>query len=137
MIELLITIGLIGVLTSAMIIIINPVGHLQKSRDGVRKSDLRQIQAALELYRADQGSYPPTLRLATCGGALAEGAVTYMPKIPCDPLSPGTTSYAYTAGGSNFSYTIRACLEYANDPQKDPTSVGCTSPRVSYTLQNP
>ena len=56
LIELLVAISIIGVLSSFLLA--NFVGIRQRARDGVRKSDLRQIQSALELYRSDQSKYP-------------------------------------------------------------------------------
>ena len=55
LIELLVAIGIIGILASFLLA--NFVGVRQRARDGVRKSDLRQMQSALEMYRADQGQY--------------------------------------------------------------------------------
>lgn len=135
LIELLVVIGIIGILTSFLLA--NFVGVRQRARDGVRKSDLRQIQAALELYRSDQGSYPNP-SIPDCGNSLIGGAneVVYMRKIPCDPLN--STGYAYTSA-SGTTYSLVACLENGNDSQKDPTNTapcdGTTN--FSYTLQNP
>jgi len=64
LIELLIVIVIIGVL--ATLLMTNFVGVRQRGRDAQRKSDLRQIQAALELYRADVGQYPEALPV--CNG---------------------------------------------------------------------
>jgi len=136
LIELLVVIAIIGILSS--VLLANYVGVRQRSRDGVRKSDLRQIQAALELWRADAGEYPS---LPACGSSLTAGGVIYMKKIPCDP-SP-TSVYFYvgsnaTATGYN-TYSLTACLENANDSQKDsPTNALCAATtNTSYTLKNP
>jgi len=137
LIELLVAIGIIGILSSFLLS--NFVGMRQRARDGVRKSDLRQIQSALELYRSDQGSYPGTF-LLSCGASISGGspAVTYMAKIPCDPSSTTSTSILYTYSSSGTAYTLVACLENSNDSQKDPTDTcGGTGAPVSYTLQNP
>ena len=140
LIELLVAISIIGVLSSFLLA--NFVGVRQRARDGVRKSDLRQIQSALELYRSDKGSYLPSTTL-TCGCALTSGGVDctaapsgtpYMKKIPCDPSSGGP--YVYDSPSGNTTYSIFTCLENGNDGQKDPTDV-CGGTPVSYTLQNP
>ena len=86
LIELLVAISIIGVLSSFLLA--NFVGVRQRARDGVRKSDLRQIQSALELYRSDKGTYPSSL--PPCGSPLQDTStppVVYMQKIPCDPSS--------------------------------------------------
>ncbi len=134
LIELLVVIVIIGILSS--LLMANFVGIRQRARDGQRKANLRQIQTALELYRADQGSYPGTDLLPACNtNAFIGGTppVTYMEKIPCDPL--GSTSYIYTPGNNNAIYELVACLENSNDQDKDQTTnSACTT---SYTLKNP
>jgi general secretion pathway protein G len=128
LIELLVVIAIISVLSA--LLMANFVGVRQRGRDAQRKSDLRQIQAALELYRADVGSYPTAL--PGCGSSLTYGSATYLQKIPCDPLMGGP--YAYTSAGT--TYSLRACLENSNDPQKDATN-NCTGWAASFTVNNP
>jgi len=133
LIELLLVLAIIGVLTTFLMA--NFIGAKARARDAERKSDLRQIQSAFELYRSDQGSYPPAA-LFICGGSLTNGGTTYMQKIPCDPLNSGSNVYTYTpAGTPPTSYTLSACLENTNDSQKDATNT-CSS-GVSYTVTNP
>lgn len=136
LIELLVAISIIGVLSSFLLA--NFVGIRQRARDGVRKSDLRQIQSALELYRSDQGIYPATL--PACGSSLTGGspAVTYMQKIPCDP-SLGAAVYTYSSPSGNTTYSIFACLENGNDAQLDMPKTNCLGSTTlwKYTLQNP
>lgn len=139
LIELVIVIGIIGILTAAIIFLLNPVLQLQKARDGTRKADLRQIQSALEIYRSDQGNYPNTL--PSCGSALTGGSptITYMQKIPCDPKNTGQYIYRYTSSG--ITYSLFACLENVNDPQKDSSNNAsyCTGGTTnwSFTVINP
>lgn len=136
LIELLVAIAIIGILSSFLLA--NFVGVRQRARDGTRKSDLRQIQSALELYRADKGNYPATF--PACGSQFDDGAATpviYMKKIPCDP-SGGAAVYTYSYSDTTKIYSLVACLENYNDSQKDPTDVcGGAGAPVSYTLQNP
>jgi|SRR3989344_3426320 len=124
LIELLIVIVVIGIL--AIIFFANYIGVRERANDSKRKSELRQIQHALELYRYDQGAYPtPSLLNCPTGGPFPftyfgnpTCNVTYMQKIPADPK--GTTyynggNYYYTSTGT--SYTLCACLENTNDNQ--------------------
>jgi general secretion pathway protein G len=145
LIELLVVIAIIGIL--ATLLMSNFIGIRQRARDSKRKSDLSQIQAALEQYRADQGTYyTGTL---TCGSAFTDPnnvSVIYMKKVPCDPLSDaGQTAYNngnyyYLSTGSGSGYTLGACLENASDPQGTNTSPGgtgtCSSARY-YVVNNP
>ena len=134
LIELLVAISIIGVLSSFLLA--NFVGVRQRARDGVRKSDLRQIQSALELYRSDLSTYPSS-PLPGCGFPLVAGNTTYMQKIPCDPSNGAI--YVYTVGSGNTTYSIFACLENGNDGQLDIPKTNCSGSTTlwKYTLQNP
>lgn len=138
LIELLVVVAIIGILSA--LLMSNFIGVRQRARDAQRKSDLRQIQSALELYRADIGSYPATVALASCGSAVSlkspDNSSTYLQKVPCDPLS--NNPYPFTSTGT--TYTLIGCLENANDSQKDSSnnSAACNGTTLfSYTLTNP
>ena len=135
LIELLVVIVIIGILASFMMV--NYIGVRARARDTQRKSDLRQVQTALELYRSDSGSYPAAL--PACGASLAFNNVTYVQKIPCDPSS--NAQYSYQTAFGNSAYTLIACLENINDGQKDTANNGaaCTGGATnrSYTLISP
>lgn len=61
LIELLIVIAIIGILSTVLVTIINPLQQFAKARDAGRKSDLRQIANALQRYQAAyNGQYPST-----------------------------------------------------------------------------
>jgi type II secretion system protein G len=141
-IELLIVIAIIGIL--AALLLSNFIGIRQRSRDAQRKADLRQIQAALEIYRSDQGEYPVTLSFPDCGDPLEnEDGSVYMQKVPCDPLNSGESVYTYDSGG--VEYSLYACLENVNDLSRDfppdnddNNALKCNgSTNWSYTLTNP
>ena len=136
LIELLIVLAIIGVLASFLLA--NLISVKARARDAERKSDLRQLQAAFELYRSDQGTYPAA-PLPACGNQLQapSGGSVYMQKIPCDPLNNGAYTYTQTGGGTG--YTLLTCLENVNDSQKDKAnSAPCTgTSNWSYTLTNP
>lgn len=104
---MLIVIAVIGILASAIITVLNPISQLQKGRDARRKSDLAQIQKALELYYNDNETYPASL---TFGASW----LPYMPMVPQDPRTG--RNYSYIPSGQ--SYEMYASLERgANDPQ--------------------
>ncbi|MBI3984613.1 MAG: prepilin-type N-terminal cleavage/methylation domain-containing protein [Candidatus Levybacteria bacterium] len=148
LIELLIVIAIIGVL--AALLMSNFIGVRQRARDSQRKSDLRQVQSALELYRSDNGSYPVSVSNALpydCLAAMSSGSTIYMQKVPCDPTSTTYNSgkYYYNSGGTN--YTIGACLENGSDTSSGTTNIDPitsnpgdpdTCPGVRYfVLNNP
>jgi len=128
LIELLIVMAIIGVL--AVLLLSSFIGVRERARDGRRKSDIGQLQAALEQYRADNGNYPVSqsgnylsalTALCPNTGSFTNpsGNSTYMQKIPCDPL--GTTSYYHLGNYYYYSdgtiYQLTACLENKSDSQ--------------------
>ena len=108
LIEILVVIGIIGIL--ATLLIPNLIGVRQRARDSQRKSDIRQIQSALELYRADNAAYPSAtstpyrLNATACATSNIFTSpnllVTYMQKIPCDPTGTGVYN-----GGNYYYYS--------------------------------
>ena len=138
LIELLVVISIIGVL--AGLASFNFQQARERSRDVQRKSDLKQIQNALELYKNDQRiqAYPDT---ATWENELVDGG--YMKEIPVDPREQRTegswVDYVYTLDvGDSLKYTIISCLENESDISKDEidNEVVCTQ-GASYTLMEP
>ena len=115
LIELLVVIAIIGGL--AGLLVPNYMGARERSRDTQRKSDLRQIQKAMEMYKQDQSSpqYPASDSfLATAGNSWAAGDTVYMAKIPGDPNRTPSNKYYYKRT-SNLTYTLCACLENTAD----------------------
>lgn len=113
LIELLVVIAIIGILVTVTIVAINPFGQISKARDAQRKSDLKQIQTALELYYQDNDSYPSSIPSA---GSSWPSTGEYLKKMPKDP---GGKLYYYLQSGSG--YYLYASLDNVSDPQK------CTS----------
>lgn len=123
LVELLVVVSLIGVLST--LILANLNAARERSRDAVRKSDLRNIQTALRVYYNDYGRYPAgTSTITACGGGLtpvactygsgwARYTTTYMNILPKDPLS-STQNYVYIYNNDD-DYTIYACLENKSD----------------------
>jgi len=142
LIELLVVISVIAVLTT--LLMANFVGIRQRGRDGQRKSNLYNIQSALELYRADNGFYP--VSFPVCGEALTapgDSSTVYMQELPCDPIDD--VDYMYTAAplscnNSSIScstYTLTACLENENDANADDVIDSNCTTAASFTLNNP
>lgn len=139
LIEFLVILGVLGILTTVTLSLINPQVQFAKARDGGRKGDLVKIQSALELYRSDESYYPPTL------GLLSSSSPRYIQAVPTDPSG---TVYGYTVSPSGCnnttsfctSYILWACLEYddskADVNRNPPGSELCTSPLKSYTVNS-
>ena len=129
LIELLVVIGVIGILAAAVLAAIDPIHQINKGKDGQRKSDLKQIQTALELYRSDQGAYPNAL-----GTSLIVGQTTYMQKVPQDP---DKIPYTYIPANSNSTYQISACADNGIDTDPDMKADGSCSSGYRIIFYSP
>lgn len=125
LIELLVTISIIAILTA--LLSVNFISARERGRDGQRKSNVLQMQSAMELMRSDTGYYPSEEDMMDCGVPLQPSGqdTVYMSKIPCDP-SADDAAYKYTANPSGCNneegntctyYMLFACLE--NEDDKD------------------
>jgi len=145
LIELLVVIGIITMITA--LLFPNFMGARQRARDAQRKSDLSQIQKAMELFKLDQkppvypttGAFPASL-CGQCWSSAADcGGNIYMHKFPCDPGSSVPTPYIYARDTDTLKYTLSACLENAADPDADVTPIPSCSggANTSYTVHEP
>ncbi|OGH23666.1 MAG: hypothetical protein A2629_03155 [Candidatus Levybacteria bacterium RIFCSPHIGHO2_01_FULL_41_15] len=98
--------------------VIDPVGQLQKSRDAERKSDLKELQKALELYYQDYGIYPSQTSYKILNLNWGNPWGPYLPTLPQDPSS--TRKYIYYTPSDGQSYWLYASLEKTDDPQLCP-----------------
>lgn len=121
LIELLVVIAIIGILASVILASLNSAR--EKARDARRKSDLRQISTALELYKDKYDTY-----IVAGGGASGQGWVAYkdgssypesvaqklvdegfLPSVIKDPSGAvtgnvnGRTGYMIIASANNFA----------------------------------
>jgi len=138
LIELLVVISIIGVL--AGLASFNFQQARERSRDVQRKSDMKQIQTALEVYKNDQRiqAYPDS---DTWQDDLVDGE--YMKAVPSDPREQRAdgswVEYSYTLDvGDSLEYTLITCLENDSDVAKDGTNDDVTCDQGwSYTLTQP
>jgi uncharacterized protein (TIGR02145 family)/prepilin-type N-terminal cleavage/methylation domain-containing protein len=125
LIELLIVIGIIAVLASAVIIAINPGQMFSAARDSTRKSHLNTLNKSLLSYSIDNsGQFPPDITVVAkeiCNTNLETPDCTnlvdlsilspgYLTSIPVDPrggVSPNGTGYFVFLLGSSVSLSAR------------------------------
>jgi prepilin-type N-terminal cleavage/methylation domain-containing protein len=126
LIELLVVIAIIGLLSTLAVVALNSAR--QKSRDAKRVADIKQIQTALELYFADQNSYPShgaganlvlggATSRALCGGAApgwvascGSGDTVYMGLVPAASAPADGTC---TAAQNDFTYVLASATSYS------------------------
>ncbi len=143
LVELLIVVMLISILAGLLVAVINPQGIQQKARDSQRKADLKKIQAALELYFADNRTYPDQ-----AGGVNATSLPLnpdYMNKTPSDPKAGVYTYRSASTGGTYVLYaTLEVPLNTATDPgwcnslnNKSTVPVAVRTLDTCYGVENP
>lgn len=113
LVELLVVMSIIGVLVAL------GAGNFRtaqmRGRDTQRKSDLKNVSNALELYYSDYKKYPDSSAIVW-GTEFKDGKGTvYFKVLPTDPTSP-SQSYTYTlVNGSDQKYRLSANLENIQD----------------------
>lgn len=124
LLELLIVIGLIGILVA---VATTSYGTIQKkSRDGRRMSDMKAIQNAFEQYYADmQGTYPKSVNDITATGTYVPGG------MPTDPKNTDTYVYTVTYDALNGA-TYCACALLEGGSGGNATDATCTFGAGSY-----
>lgn len=115
-VELLIVIVVIAILATISIVAYN--GVQQRARDSQRKSDLAAIAKALELYRVDNGHYPPAASGGWCTQLshpsiphLRTALSLYMGQLPKDPLYADTYRDYFYRNNAGNSYGLYAEME--------------------------
>lgn len=137
LIEVLVAATIIAILTAVGMVSYTNIN--KRSRDTKRRSDMEQIRSALEMYRADNGSYPNTGGGSWSDTSNLSGTLvsSYMSAIPSDPKS-ATQTYRYQAtnlvSGNYYGYCLSSLLESENP------SDTCTPDTVNthnYGLKSP
>lgn len=137
LIELLTVIAIIGILVAAASV--SWAQAQKKSRDSARKSELKSVQQALELYLQTYGTYPESDngKIKCNVGTTSEQVtidwgsnfsctkngkpLTFMSQLPKDPKGGDHNYYYYskeseTSTNVYLKYQISALLENSNDP---------------------
>ncbi|HEY0908265.1 MAG TPA: prepilin-type N-terminal cleavage/methylation domain-containing protein [Candidatus Paceibacterota bacterium] len=160
LIELLVVVAIIGLLSSVVLASLNAARS--KARDAVRKSDLTQIQKALELYYDAYGGYPssacPAVDYKIKNSLAAESKMAnFLRAFPRDPIAPGdcydnqyiyiSDQYNNCAAGNNAlatTYVLYATLENQGSTNMSGTGIdawitsfgGCTTANPNFRLGN-
>ncbi|MBI2120107.1 MAG: type II secretion system protein [Parcubacteria group bacterium] len=111
LIELLVVIAIIAILSTVVMAGLNSARA--KGRDAKRLSDIKQAQAAFEMYYDSCAGYPNAFTTAAntgCTGTTNLGS--FLATIPLNP-TPGGTTYAYApvTAATRASYTLTFTLE--------------------------
>jgi prepilin-type N-terminal cleavage/methylation domain-containing protein len=142
LVELLVVICIIGIMASIGLVAFSSAQA--RSRDAQRKSDLKEVSGALELFYSDYGRYPdssggeiqacsydPVSRTgAACTwgtGTFTDGRTTYFKVLPKDKSNAQTYFYRSVTVDSvaNSGFQIYARLENSQDSSIISTAVPC------------
>lgn len=116
-IELLVSISIVAILMAVAAVSYSNTN--KRSKDAKRRADLETVRSALEICRANTGTYPATITgSVTC----SDGVIT-LETTPDDPKNSGVHIYTYSRP-TTTTYTLTAQLELPVDP-------------TTYTLKNP
>jgi len=163
LIELLVVITVIGALSGVLLGVINGGGIRAKARDSQRKSDIKRIQTALELYFADFRAYPISnngsnlnsweqVNPAQTNVIIGALQPNYIDPVPVDPSNtvPGNsgpcgspTNYRYNYRSDGSYYYLTAIMEITSSAEDSPCpgTIGCgatfDTDAVCYFAQNP
>lgn len=144
LVELLVVMSILGVLVT---LVSGGFRTAQiRGRDAQRKSDLKQIANALELFYSDYKTYPsevsgkiqacpydPTSHTGSnCEWGVSEftdGKSVYFKVLPKDPASDFEYIYRVVPGSNNQKFQLFARLENSQD--KDCLNGNCNNPGIS------
>lgn len=97
LIELVIVIGILGILMGVVISVLNPALYQKKARDVVRKNHINEIAKAAMSFYAESGSWPTCTELKN----------TYTPQYPnSDPKVAPNQYYITSCGTGSFRVEV-------------------------------
>ncbi len=126
LLELLIVIGILAILATAVTLVLNPAELLRQARDGNRLNDLRALNNAIGLFITASSSLPGNIFNCTVGTAPYTGDIgtcatnvstvtsgagwvgvnfssmaggSPLSRLPLDPLNNSTNYYIYRSNG--------------------------------------
>lgn len=139
--ELLVVIGIIGILASTLLIVIDPIGQFRKANDAQRKANINDIRTALEFFKIDVGRYPdpsasPSEYPTACGDVFKHpsASTVYIKQLPC------TKGVMYTYNRISASeFELWTCLENPHDSGANifNDAATCTESGKKYLVTNP
>lgn len=136
--ELLIVIGILAILATAVVLVINPAQMLAQARDSQRISDLSSLKSAVAYYLAtattpalgagpfcmNNSSACPMTGTCTVNSTLAVNGTGWVDvdltgtsggssisSLPVDPTNSATYQYCYDADATNLVFELDANLE--------------------------
>lgn len=125
LVELMVVIGIIGILSS--IVYANLSSSKSVARDSLRKTDLKNMELAVKLYKAQTGHYPIGCKGSgawsgalsgsySCGANYIVGLTPdFISVLPSDAHYPSTANvgYIYRSDGNDYKIMAHQSVESA------------------------
>jgi prepilin-type N-terminal cleavage/methylation domain-containing protein len=154
LIEVLVVVSIIGILVS--ILTLSFTEARKNSRDSARRASLKQLQLALETYKAQNGSYPPQgcgtvgvdfagpgpvgSGFASCDTYITGLAPDFIATLPRDPNQENDNNagffYKTNASGSAYKVMINKSVESQYVNSYNDEFARCPSMCVSGSVCN-
>lgn len=131
LIEVMVVIGIIGILSAVLFSNFSDARKI--SRDKARMTTLKEVQLALELYKAQNGEYPangcatadsrfvgpgpvsPGLNFTSCNDYIPGLVPDFISELPYDVFDSETgRGYYYRSDGSSFKFMAYDVVEIIN-----------------------
>jgi type IV pilus assembly protein PilA len=130
LVELLVVIGVLGVLAAAVLTAINPLEQLARGRDGGRKSTVSQLGNALQAYYTSQNATYPTANATWITTLINSGEVKTVPSAvtptPYTCVTNSQNGWCYNIVGAEAVVFTRA------ESSSEATRAGCTGTQVAW-----
>jgi len=112
LIELLIVMAILGVLAVVVLVAINPVQQLARTRDAGRKSTVTQLGHALEAYYTSHGGTYVEEGTDWITALVAAGEMASEPSA----INPGVAGYTACSANAQNGYCYDATTEEGGEP---------------------
>jgi prepilin-type N-terminal cleavage/methylation domain-containing protein len=110
LIELIVTIAIIGLLATVILTVINPLEQIAKGRDSGRRSSVEQLGKAVEAYNLSKGAYPTAG--ATWQDALGPSGTNDLKAVQTAPSGAADCNNSGSPNGQN-----KYCYAVASSPE--------------------
>lgn len=107
LLEILVVIAFVGLVSTGGYF--GAKQQIKKVHDAKRKTDVHELQVALEAYFTDNQLYPTSLPVQGFPLTSPDGQTTYLFKMPADPLTRDPYLYTYWATPAAAPATYIIC----------------------------
>lgn len=137
LIELLIVIAILGVLAVVVLVAINPVQQLARTRDAGRVSSVSQLGHAVEAYyTAHNGTYPTNAEFTdsdTTNVLVTSGEINTLPGLVANSLSTECDADGWCYDTDVTSFVVYSTLEADTNLTINATA-GCDGTAAGYSV---